>query len=199
MQNDSNLFFTCSLIEYMSREKKLHRGDAVKKVVRRIYEYADVLHCEPIAAVADEYERMFFPQEGNYDNVSACRYDVPDYWTIGKVFSRLVEDVNENDPVETLQQVYTSWISDAISNYNSDLFYQPRDYLRECCSTQGNFSTYRNSTVKEGLFSQRVAWNGEKGTEHEGISCKRYRISSGACPYQRVHQSNSERKQSCVG
>ena len=136
MKNDSNLFYACSLIEYMGREKKMRRADVVKhlgtKALRRIYQYADVLHAEPIAAVAEEYGQMYLPEDGEYDNVSACRYDLPDYWTIGKVFSRLVEDVDEGDTLQTLQDVYTSWISDAISDYNSDLFYQPRDYLREC-------------------------------------------------------------------
>ncbi len=29
---------------------------------------------------------------GKFDNVSTCKYSVPDYWDIGDVFSRLVED-----------------------------------------------------------------------------------------------------------
>ena len=32
MKNDSNLFYTCSLIEYMSRQKKLRRSETVKKL-----------------------------------------------------------------------------------------------------------------------------------------------------------------------
>ena len=136
MKNDSNLFYTCSLIEYMSRQKKIRRSETVKKlgakVIDRIYRYADVLHCEPIDKVADEYERQYLPSSGEYDNIKDCRYTVPDYWTIGKVFSRLVEYVDDGDVVNTLKKVYSSWISDEISNYNSDLYYQPREYLREC-------------------------------------------------------------------
>lgn len=82
--------------------------------------------------MADEYEQQYLPSSGEYDNVKDCRYTVPDYWTIGKVFSRLVEDVDDGNIVKTLNSVYTSWIADEISNYNSDLYYQPRDYLREC-------------------------------------------------------------------
>jgi hypothetical protein len=40
--------------------------------------------------------------------------------------------VNDGQLLDTLHRVYTSWICDAISNYNSDFFYQSRDYLREC-------------------------------------------------------------------
>ena len=139
MKNDSNLFYTCSLIEYMSRQKKVRRSEAVKKLgtkaIDRIYRYADVLHCEPIEKVADEYEQQYLPSSGEYDNVKDCKYTVPDYWTIGKVFGRLVEDVDDGNVISTLNKVYTSWISDEISNYNSDLYYQPREYLRECYLT----------------------------------------------------------------
>lgn len=70
--------------------------------------------------------------EGDFDNVGACKYNVPDYWTIGEVYKRLIEDVQEGDVVYTLKEVYGSWISDAISNYNTDFFYQSREYIREC-------------------------------------------------------------------
>ena len=36
------------------------------------------------------------------------------------------------DIIKTLMEVYDSWIDSAISNYNSDFYYQPRDYIREC-------------------------------------------------------------------
>ena len=142
MKNDSALFFTCSLIEYIGRQQKLNRRDVVlalgKDALKRIYKYSDVLHCEPIAKVADEYIHMAQIQAGNYDNVSACRYDVPDYWTIGEVYERLIEDVTDSDLavsfdiIETLMEVYNSWVSDSISNYNSDFYYQSRDYIYEC-------------------------------------------------------------------
>ncbi len=66
--------------------------------------------------------------------MAACKYEVPDYWTIGEVFERLIEDVcdGEDDVLPTLEAVYGSWICDAICDYNSDLYYQSREYLREC-------------------------------------------------------------------
>lgn len=136
MRNDSALMYTCSLIEYIGRERRLRRGEVVaglgEEAVARIYRHADVLHSEPIASVADEYAELCDLGKGTYDNVAACRYEVPDYWTVGEVFERLVEDVCQGDVVATLVEVYSSWMCDAIGNYNSDLYYQPRDYLREC-------------------------------------------------------------------
>ena len=140
MKNDSALFYTCSLIEFIGRERKLKRAEVVHalgdKTIRRIYRYADVFHCEPIAKTADDFITLLNIPQGSFDNVSACRYTVPDYWTIGKVYARLIDDISEDDiesVIGHLIEVYTSWISDAISNYNTDFFYQSREYIRVCC------------------------------------------------------------------
>ena len=144
MINDNNLFFLCSLIEFIGRKQKLTRNDVVlslgTKTLKHIYDFADVLHCEPIAKVADEYIELCKIKTGSFDNVAKCKYTVPSYWDIGKVYSRLVHDVtaskenvsDKNQIIKTLSEIYSSWISDSISNYNSDFFYQPRDYIREC-------------------------------------------------------------------
>lgn len=136
MKWDSALMFTCSLIEYIGRERKLRRGDVVRAMgranVERVYRHADVLHSEPIEHVADEYVKLAGIPEGTFDNVAECRYDVPDYWAIGEVYERLVEDVSSDAPVDGILAVYTSWLDDSISDYNTDFYYQPRDYLREC-------------------------------------------------------------------
>ncbi|MGF0066334.1 hypothetical protein ACQRCQ_13980, partial [Lachnospiraceae bacterium SGI.085] len=58
-KNNNALFYTCSLIEYIGREKKRPRQDVTdilgKNAIQRIYEYADVFHCEPIEKVANEF------------------------------------------------------------------------------------------------------------------------------------------------
>ena len=139
MKNDSALFYTCSLIEYIGRERKLHRSAVVTYLgdatIKRIYDYEDVFHCEPIEKVADEFIHSSNIPAGSFDNVATCRYEVPDYWTIGEVYERLIEDAfseSEKDIVEKIKEVYLSWIDEVISNYNSDFYYQPRDYIKEC-------------------------------------------------------------------
>ncbi len=139
MKNNSDLFYTCSLLEFIGREQKLKRADLVrflgKETIERIYRYADVFHCEPIAKTADDFITNFCIPTGDFDNVAACRYTVPDYWTIGEVYERLIEDVcgdDEEHIVERLVEVYTSWIDDAISNYNTDFYYQSREYIYVC-------------------------------------------------------------------
>lgn len=139
-KNDSDLFFCCSLIEFIGRECNLKRIDVVnalgEETVRRIYDFADVLHCEPIAKNADVYIEMCSIIKGDFDNISTCKYDVPSYWTIGKVYSRVIENILfdnvDYDIVTTLFDVYSSFVSDSISFYNSDFFYQSREYIYEC-------------------------------------------------------------------
>lgn len=135
MKNDNALFYTCSLIEYIGRQQKQRRAEVVtllgRDTVKRIYDHADVFHCEPIAKTADDFITMCNIPIGSYDNVGACKYDVPDYWTIGKVYERLIEDIG-GEVIDSLFIVYSSWIDEDISNYNSDFFYQPRDYIHEC-------------------------------------------------------------------
>ena len=106
-----------------------------KAAVERIYRYADVFHCEPIEKTADDFITNLNIPEGTFDNVADCRYMVPDYWTIGEVYERLIEDVsgeNEEQVIDRLMEVYESWIDGAISDYNTDFYYQPRDYIYEC-------------------------------------------------------------------
>lgn len=135
-RNNSALFFTCSLIECIGRTLKQRRGAVVAALgraeIKRIYDYADVLHCEPIEKVADDTIQDLDLQPGQFDNVADCRYTTPDIWTIGKVYARLIEDVSaEDNVVDTLMVVYTSWLSDVLSNYNEVAYFQPREYIAQ--------------------------------------------------------------------
>ena len=137
----NSTFYVCSLIEYIGRKRKLRREDVVAalgaEALSRIYRYADTFHCEPIGKVADDFIRLRSVPEGDFDNVAACRYDPPDYWTRGAVFGRLADDTAEaRPPAEAIAVVYASPVGRALSNYNTDLFYQSRDYLK-CCFDAG--------------------------------------------------------------
>lgn len=138
MKNNSALFYTCSLIEFIGREQKLKRSELVqllgRETIERIYNYADVFHCEPIEKTADDFISNLNIPTDTFDNVASCRYLVPDYWTIGEVYERLIEDVSDEEEhiIDRLMEIYTSWIDEAISNYNTDFYYQPRDYIYEC-------------------------------------------------------------------
>ncbi|MBS6196699.1 MAG: hypothetical protein KH828_14145 [Clostridiales bacterium] len=136
-KNNNDLFFTCSLIEYIGRTVKRTRKEVAEMLgkdgIQRIYEYADVFHCEPIEKVAYEFIEEYKMKEGDFDNVKECRYLVPDYWDIGEVYERLIEDsYRDEEIVKGLWEVYHSWIDAHISDYNTDFYYQSREYIAVC-------------------------------------------------------------------
>ena len=137
-KKDNDLFYTCSLIDYIARKTKNTRIDIVNslgnKNLEKIYEYADVFHCENIDSVSDEFIEKCGIQEGQFDNVGECKYAIPTYWDIGKVYKRLILMVNndENEYINTLYSVLSSWIIEKIDNYNSSMYYENPDYIYEC-------------------------------------------------------------------
>ena len=145
--NDSDLFFTCSLIELIGRTARQKRSAVVtlldRKIVSHIYGNAGTLHCEQITKTAEVFIDMCKIPQGDFDNVATCKYEVPDYWTIGKVYARLIEDICDTNIIDALFRVYLSPVSDEISNYNSDFFYQPRDFIKE------QFLSEENSSLQE--------------------------------------------------
>ena len=137
-QKENDLFFTCSLIEYIARKTKNTKKTIIERLgkvnIDKIYELAEVYHSENIEQVADEFIEKANINEGNYDNISNCKYNVPTYWDVGKVYKRLIIMVNndENKYVDTLIKVLSSWIIEKIDNYNSSMYYENPDYIYEC-------------------------------------------------------------------
>lgn len=136
---DNNLFFTCSLIEYIARKTKNRRKDVVsaldKKNISKIYDLADVYHSDNINRVSDDFINVAEIQEGTFDNVAKCQYSIPSHWDIGKVYKRLIKSVAEYekiDVIDALLKVYKSFLSDKIDDYNSSMYYENPSYLFEC-------------------------------------------------------------------
>ena len=136
---DNALFFTCSLIDYIARKTKNTRVEVVnalgKKNLAKIYDLSDVYHSDNIERVSDDFIREARIKMGNYDNVTACKYAIPSYWDIGKVYKRLIKAVAEREKIEiidALLKVYNSIVSSKIDDYNSSMYYENPSYLLEC-------------------------------------------------------------------
>jgi hypothetical protein len=136
-KEENDLFYTCSLIEYIARKTLNTKKDIIniigKDSVARIYRLADVYHCENIDKVSDEYIEKFNIQKGNY-HFDNYKYRIPTYFEIGKVYERLIVMVNP-DPkeyVDTTVEVLTSWIIPKIDNYNSSMYYENPQYIYAC-------------------------------------------------------------------
>jgi hypothetical protein len=137
-KEDNDLFFVCSLIEYISRQTKNHRNVVVNALGRaklqHLYELADVYHSENIDKLTDNLIRECEIEEGYFDNIAAARYLIPTHWDIGKVYKRLIVDVctkQDKLPVDALIEVYNSWLSRKIEDFNSSLYYENPGYLYE--------------------------------------------------------------------
>lgn len=129
-KEDNALFFLCSLVEYIARLTKNRRIDVIDCLgderLCKILDLADIYHSDNIERVASDFiEEARIPQ-GVFDNVASCRYRVPSFWEIGRVYQRLVlavaSDTNES-VIKALRAVYSSFMSDKIDDYNSSVYY----------------------------------------------------------------------------
>ena len=137
-QKDKDLFFTCSLIDYIARKTKNIRADVVnqlgKERLERIYDLADVYHCDNIDQVSDDFIEEAQIKNGTFDNVGECKYAIPSHWDIGKVYKHLIKQVAENEKIsiiDALIKVYNSFISAKIDDYNSSVYYENPSYIFE--------------------------------------------------------------------
>ena len=137
-QKDNDLFFVCSLIEHIARKTKNTKKYVVEKLgketINKIYELAEVYHCENIEKVSDEFIEKCKIENGNYDVIANCQYRVPTIWELGRIYQRLIMMVNNdrNKYVETLEEILSSWIIPKIDNYNSSMYYENPGYIYEC-------------------------------------------------------------------
>ena len=136
-KKDNDLFYTCSLIDYIARKTKNTRADVVNKLgkqrIDKIYDLADIYHCDNIDRVSDDFIEEAGIKEGDFDNVGDCKYSIPSHWDIGKVYKRLIKMVAADEGIgiiEALIKVYNSFISDEISDYNSGLYCSNPDYIK---------------------------------------------------------------------
>ena len=135
---DNNLFFTCSLVEYIARKTYNKKRDIVnllgKNNILKIYNLADIYHTENIEKVSDEFIEKCNIVRGEYDILSNCQYRIPSYFEIGKVYKRLIIMINSdvNNYIDTLIDVLSSWIIEVIDNYNNSMYYENPDYIYQC-------------------------------------------------------------------
>ncbi|HOI92044.1 MAG TPA: hypothetical protein PLK28_16200 [Candidatus Rifleibacterium sp.] len=137
-KQDNDLFFVCSLIEYVARQTKNTKADVVaaigKKKLLKILELADVYHSENIARLTDELISEHNIKPGHFDNLTGCLYAVPTHWDIGKVYKRLVLAIAGEtgaNVVDLLVEVFNSPIARKIDDFNSSMYYENPDYIHE--------------------------------------------------------------------
>jgi hypothetical protein len=132
----NDLFFVCSMIEKVSRESKQKQSYVINKIgkenINRLYRYADVFHCENPDKISYELIENNNIEIGTYDKILRCKYKIPIYWEIGEIYARLIINVNKEDIIDTLFEVYNSWIEEIMDNYNSSFYYESPEYHLAC-------------------------------------------------------------------
>ncbi len=137
-QKENDLFFVCSLIEYIARKTNNTKKYIVKmlgkETIKKIYDLAEVYHSENIEKVSDELIEKCKIENGDYDIITTCKYRIPTIWELGRIYQRLIIMVNNNEDkyIETLEEVLSSWIIPKIDNYNSSMYYENPSYIYEC-------------------------------------------------------------------
>ena len=139
MDKETNdLYYVCSLIEFIGRMTKNRNSKIVKtlgkeELKRQLY-LAGINHCLSFEQVASELVDELGIEEGDFDAVGRCRYKVPRDTSIGGVYRDLVLDVikhdkNEQSIVDVMYEVFTSFISDEISDFNTSTYYENPSYI----------------------------------------------------------------------
>ena len=137
----NDLFYVCSLIEYIGRKTKNRRKVVVECIgkagIEKLLHDAEVDHCLSFEQVSDEVIERYDIPEGDFDTITTCKYTVPSYLDIGKLYSIMIEDLAEQgNEISLLMKLFCSFISDKISNFQTGVYYQNPSYL-ECSYQEG--------------------------------------------------------------
>lgn len=141
-RDKDNLFYVCSLIEYIARQTKNRRRVIIESlgkegIEKQLYD-AEVNHCLTFEQVGDEVIEQYQIVSGDFDTITHCKYTIPSYMDIGRLYSIMIEDCAEfGNEVEELMKIFSSFISDKISDFQTDIYYQNPNYL-ECCYKEGH-------------------------------------------------------------
>lgn len=134
---NNDLFYVCSLIEFIGRQTCNHRKTVVDLLgvegIKKQLHDAPVNHCLTFEQVADEIIEYYKIPASDFDTVSNCKYKVPGFQDIGKLYAIIIESCAKSDDfAEELKKLFSSIISDEISRFNTDFYYQNPDYIK-CC------------------------------------------------------------------
>ena len=132
----NDLLYVCSLIEYVGRKTNNHRSYIVDCIgydgLKHLYNNASINHNLSFEQVSDELIEDYNIFNGSFDTISKCHEKVPSYISIGSVYKRMIIALNNGDIIDTIYNIFKSFISDEISNFDSDLYYQNNSYLCAC-------------------------------------------------------------------
>lgn len=129
-----DLFYVCSLIEFIGRKTKNKRKEVVNAlgeqgIAKQLYD-AQVNHCLSFEQVSEELIKQYQISEGDFDTISDCKYKIPSFMAIGKLYSHMIQDCSETgEEVKELFKIFNSFISDEISDFQTGVYFENPSYL----------------------------------------------------------------------
>ena len=91
------MFYTCSLIEYISRKTKNTKKLVIEKLgkenINKIYKLAEVYHCENIDKVSDEAKKLEKSAKAGRLGVEALKDKLGALPVVGQTLSRALDGV----------------------------------------------------------------------------------------------------------
>ena len=137
----NDLFYVCSLVEYVGRKTDNKRGDIVAAMgddcLKHRLEYANLNHCLTFKRVSDELIADCKIKNGDYDTIMNCNYSIPTETSIERVYSTLIESemgcfdapiVTLADMLAPFKNVFTSFIIDEISDFANRVYFENPSY-----------------------------------------------------------------------
>ncbi len=140
-KREDDIFYFCTMIEFIARATKNHRQDVISRFsiddITHELKVAGVNHCLSFEQVSDEWIEKYNIPQGSFDTVTTCKYEVPAVTAIGRLYQRLIMSTVKDTQIEkAIIDVFSSFICDAISNFNSNVYYSNPSYLK--CSYEEN-------------------------------------------------------------
>lgn len=87
--------------------------------------------------VSDEVIEEYSISNGEFDTISGCRERIPLFTAIGKLYSSMIIDcATDGDEVNETVKMFSSFISDEISDFKTGLYCENPSYL-ECSYEAG--------------------------------------------------------------
>lgn len=126
---NDDIFFVCSAIEAVGRDRKMHVRDVVKHIgvdgLRKLYKAAPVQHCLTMEQTVDEIcEDYNIEFDGSFDCVGRCKYKVPSIYEIGQVLAQLICNVlTEGDMFKQWYNILQTDYVALIFDYNTAMYY----------------------------------------------------------------------------
>ncbi len=111
------------------QEARYYESPGREGIEKQLYD-AEVNHCLSFEQVSDEIIEQYKIPAGDFDTITECKYTVPGFMDIRKLYSIMIEDCAvPGREMEELLKIFDSFISDEISEFQTDLYYQNPDYL----------------------------------------------------------------------